>query len=139
MTDLDVARATSTSPPAGAARILVADDEADIRRLTVFTLSRRGYTILEADAGDVALALIQQEHPDLVVLDVMMPGLDGLRVAEAMRADPATRAIPIVMLSAKGQNAEIEAGIASGAECYLVKPFSPRELAERVAAILAPP
>jgi DNA-binding response OmpR family regulator len=118
-------------------RVLVADDEEDIRRLTVFTLKRRGFTVLEAAAGDTALELIRRELPDLVVLDVMMPGLDGLQVAGAMRGDPTTAAIPIIMLSAKGQVPEIEAGIASGAVVYLVKPFSPRELADRVTQTLA--
>ena len=120
-----------------AARIVVADDEADIRRLTTFTLQRRGYTILEASAGDAALELIRRERPDLAVLDVMMPGLSGIEVAAAMAADPATASIPVVMLSAKGQASEVQAGLASGAHVYLVKPFSPRELGERVAAILA--
>ena len=118
------------------ARIVVADDEADIRRLIVFTLKRRGYTVLEASAGDMALDLIRQELPDLAVLDVMMPGLTGLEVAQALGADPATSGIPIVMLSAKGQATEIEAGIASGARAYLVKPFRPQELAAQVAEVL---
>jgi CheY-like chemotaxis protein len=119
------------------ARIVVADDEADIRRLIVFTLKRRGYTVLEASAGDTALDLIRQVLPDLAVLDVMMPGLTGLEVARALGADPATSEIPIVMLSAKGQATEIEAGIASGARAYLVKPFRPQELAAQVAEVLA--
>lgn len=128
----------ATAPPFDPAglRVVVADDEEDIRRLTVFTLRRRGITILEADAGDVALEMIRRELPDLVVLDVMMPGLSGLKVAEAMLQDPATARIPIIMLSAKGQSAEVDAGLASGATCYLVKPFSPRELADRVIAML---
>jgi len=119
------------------ARIVVADDEADIRRLTVFTLRRRGYEVLEAVAGDEALDLIRQELPDLAVLDVMMPGLSGLEVADAVRRDPATAAIPVILLSAKGQASEIQNGLASGASFYLVKPFSPRELGERVAVALA--
>jgi CheY-like chemotaxis protein len=118
-------------------RIVVADDEADIRRLIVFTLKRRGYTIYEAAAGDLALELIRQEMPDLAVLDVMMPGLSGLEVARALASEPSTSQIPIVMLSAKGQAAEIEAGLASGARAYLVKPFVPQDLATRVAEILA--
>jgi DNA-binding response OmpR family regulator len=118
------------------ARIVVADDEADIRRLIVFTLKKRGYQVLEAAAGDTALDLIRRELPDLAVLDVMMPGLSGLEVAGALRDDPATRSIPIVMLSAKGQAAEIQAGLDSGARAYLVKPFAPQDLAARVAAIL---
>jgi DNA-binding response OmpR family regulator len=118
-------------------RIVVADDEPDIRRLIVFTLRRRGYTIFEAGAGDIALELIRQERPDLVVLDVMMPGLTGVEVAQALAADPATNAIPVVMLSAKGQAAEIAEGLASGARAYLVKPFAPAELAETVSTLLA--
>ena len=118
------------------ARIVVADDEADIRRLIVYTLRRRGYTIVEARAGDTALELIRQERPDLAVLDVMMPGMSGLDVARALTADPETASIPIVILSAKGQATEIEAGLASGARTYLTKPFAPQELAARVAEAL---
>lgn len=119
------------------ARIVVADDEADIRRLVSFTLRRRGYAVLEASAGDAALDLIRQEHPDLCVLDVMMPGLTGTEVAQALTSDPATAEIPIIMLSAKGQAVEIEHGLESGARAYLVKPFSPSALATQVAEILA--
>jgi DNA-binding response OmpR family regulator len=118
------------------ARIVVADDEADIRRLIAFTLRRRGYDVLEATAGDTALELVRQERPDLVLLDVMMPGLSGLEVAQALRDDAATSAIPIIILSAKGQAAEVEAGLHTGAQAYLVKPFAPQELAARVAGIL---
>jgi DNA-binding response OmpR family regulator len=119
------------------ARIVVADDEADIRGLVAFTLRRRGHTVLEASAGDTALELIKTELPDLVVLDVMMPGMSGIEVAQALAADPATRAIPVVLLSAKGQATEVAAGLGSGAAAYLVKPFAPRELGERVAALLS--
>ena len=119
------------------ARIVVADDEADIRRLVSFTLRRRGYTVLEASAGDTALELIRKERPDLCVLDVMMPGLTGTEVARALTADAETAAIPIIMLSAKGQAVEIEQGMESGARAYLVKPFSPAALASQVADILA--
>ena len=119
------------------ARIVVADDETDVRRLIVFTLQRRGYTVFEAKDGDAALALIRQELPDLVVLDVMMPGVSGLEVARSLAREPATAAIPVLMLSARGQIAEIEAGLASGVSAYVVKPFVPKELATRVAEILA--
>lgn len=114
------------------ARIVVCDDEADIRRLIVFSLRRRGFEVSEASAGDSGLALIRAELPDLVVLDVMMPGIDGIEVARQLRADPATAAIPIIMLSAKGQDREIAAGIAGGACAYLIKPFEPRMLLEEV-------
>lgn len=116
--------------------ILIADDEPNIRQLVAFTLRRRGYTIVEAEDGSTALALIRQESPDLAVLDVMMPGLTGIAVVQQLAVDPATAGIPVILLSAKGQGVEIEEGLASGARLYLVKPFSPRELADRVAEVL---
>jgi two-component system phosphate regulon response regulator PhoB len=116
--------------------ILIADDEPNIRQLVAFTLRRRGFEIVEAEDGVTALELIRQSAPDLVVLDVMMPGLTGIAVLQQLSADPATAEIPVVLLSAKGQGVEIEEGLASGARLYLVKPFSPRELADRVAEVL---
>lgn len=116
--------------------ILIADDEPNIRQLVAFTLRRRGFDIVEAEDGVTALELIRQSAPDLVVLDVMMPGLTGIAVLQQLSADPATAEIPVVLLSAKGQGVEIEEGLASGARLYLVKPFSPRELADRVAEVL---
>ncbi|MDQ3167644.1 MAG: response regulator [Chloroflexota bacterium] len=119
-------------------RIVVADDEADIRRLIAFTLRRRGFEVAEVGAGDMALNLIRARLPDLVVLDMMMPGLTGQEVACALRADPTTAMIPIIMLSAKGQLAEVRQGIAAGANAYLVKPFSPSGLAAKVEELLGP-
>ena len=118
------------------ARIVVADDDPDIRRLVAFTLRRRGHTVLEAASGDVALALISDELPDLAVLDMMMPGLTGLEVIHALAAEPKTARVPVVLLSAKGQVNEVQSGLDSGARAYLVKPFVPRDLAEKVAGIL---
>lgn len=120
------------------ARIVVIDDEADIRRLISFTLSRRGHEVIEAGAGDVGLALVRQERPDLVILDVRLPGMDGLTVARSLASDPETAAIPILIASGMGQAGEIAAGLSSGARGYLLKPFSPRELADRVAELLSP-
>ncbi|MEJ7762223.1 MAG: response regulator [Thermomicrobiales bacterium] len=117
-------------------QIVVADDETDIRRLIAFTLQRRGFEVAEVGAGDMALNLIRARHPDLVVLDMMMPGMTGQEVARAMRADPATAMIPIIMLSAKGQLAEVRQGIAAGANAYMVKPFSPSVLAAKVGELL---
>lgn len=117
--------------------ILIADDEPSIRQLVAFTLRRRGYVIVEAEDGTTALELIRQQSPDLVVLDVMMPGLSGIAVTQQLTSDPITAEIPVILLSAKGQGIEIEEGLASGARLYLVKPFSPRELADRVAEVLA--
>jgi DNA-binding response OmpR family regulator len=119
------------------ARIVVADDEPDIRRLVSFTLRRRGYEVLEAENGEEALALVLAEQPHLVVLDVMMPRMTGHEVARALRARPETAEIPILMVSAKGQEVEVRDGLASGASGYLIKPFAPRDLADRVGALLA--
>lgn len=119
--------------------ILIADDEPNIRHLVAFTLRRRGYTVLEAADGALALELIRRQRPDLAVLDVMMPSLTGIAILQQLARDPDTAAVPIILLSAKGQSSEIEAGLASGARLYLVKPFSPRELAERVAEVLDSP
>lgn len=119
------------------ARILVADDDPFIRRLVVFTLKKRGYEILEAGDGMTALNLARQEKPDLVVLDVLMPEMTGLEVTKALAQDGATQNIPILILSASAQQSEIEAGLASGATAYIIKPFEPKALGERVAALLA--
>jgi DNA-binding response OmpR family regulator len=116
--------------------ILIADDEPNIRQLVAFTLRRRGYAILEAEDGKTALDLIRAGSPDLVVLDVMMPGMTGIAVVQEMMGDAEMAEIPVILLSAKGQGVEIEEGLASGARLYLVKPFSPRELAERIAEVL---
>lgn len=118
-------------------RIVIAEDEKDIRRLIRFTLQRRGYDVLEATDGEEALALIQMERPPLAILDVMMPGMTGLDVARSVMADPETAGTRVILLSAKGQTSEIEKGLVTGAAAYLVKPFAPRELAARVAEILA--
>lgn len=120
-----------------AARIVTADDEADIRRLIAFTLRRRGYVVIEASTGDEALALIQKERPDLAVLDVLMPGMTGIEVAQALNQDPETAAIPVILLSALGQVADIKAGLQSGARVYLTKPFAPPDLVASVSNVLA--
>lgn len=125
----------STSTPV---RVVVAEDDPDIRRLTTFTLRRRGYEVLEACDGDAALALIRAELPDVAVLDIMMPGLSGVEVTRALAADALTARIPVVLASAKGQAAEMEAGLASGARAYVVKPFAPVDLAAAVAGCLVP-
>ena len=116
--------------------IVVADDDPPIRRLLVFTLQRRGYQVLEAGDGETALALIRQSLPALAVLDMMMPGLSGLEVTQALAQDPATAGIPVMIVSAKGQESEVEAGLTGGACSYIVKPFAPRDVAARVAGIL---
>ena len=121
----------------GPARIVVADDDADIRRLVAFTLRRRGHIVYEASDGAAAEALIREERPDLAILDVTMPQRSGTEVARSVADDAALGEIPVVLLSAKGQQGEIEAGLASGAAAYLVKPFTPKRLAEQIGAVLA--
>jgi two-component system alkaline phosphatase synthesis response regulator PhoP len=114
--------------------LVIADDEADIRRLIAFLL--RSYDLSEAQNGKRALELIREVQPDLVLLDVMMPEMTGLEVLDAVRGDSLTASIPIIMLSAKGQTAEIEQGLQSGATRYLVKPFESQALRACVAEVL---
>jgi DNA-binding response OmpR family regulator len=116
--------------------ILLADDEAHLRMLVYTTLEDPQYHILEAADGSTALALAKQERPDLLVLDWMMPGMTGVEVARALRNDAQTAHIPIIMLTAKGQEKDKEQGRALGAYAYLVKPFSPLELLEKVQEVL---
>ena len=117
--------------------VLVADDDRDIRDLVVFKLETAGFTVLTADNGDSALATVVEQRPDLAVLDVMMPGLSGTQVLQQLRAHPEVRATRVILLTAKAQEADVESGFSLGADDYVVKPFSPRELLSRVHAVLA--
>jgi DNA-binding response OmpR family regulator len=117
--------------------ILAADDDEDILQLVAFRLGRSGYTVLQAHDGEEALALAEQHTPDLAVLDVGMPKMDGLEVARRLRAAEATKSIPIIMLTARAQDADVQGGFDAGANDYLRKPFSPKELRMRVQALLA--
>ena len=119
------------------ARIVVADDDADILRLVAFVLRRGGHTVLEARSGEEALALIRRERPDLAVLDLRMPGLDGLEVVRALAQDETVEPLPLIMLSASAQRAEVEAGLSAGVAAYVAKPFTPQQLARVVAEVLA--
>ena len=118
------------------AKIVVADDDADIRDLVVFKLQHSGHDIVAVGDGAAAVAACQLEAPDLVILDVMMPGMSGLEACRAMRADPTLAGVPVILLTARAQEADIEDGFSVGADDYVVKPFSPRELASRVDAVL---
>jgi len=118
------------------ARIVVADDDSDIRDLVVFKLRQAGHDVEAVDNGAAAVDACRRDVPALVVLDLMMPGMSGLEAARLLRADETTQALPIVMLTARAQESDIEQGFAAGADDYIVKPFSPRELAGRVEAIL---
>jgi DNA-binding response OmpR family regulator len=119
------------------AKILIAEDERDIRDLITFTLHFAGYEVVSAGDGEEAVALALQEMPDLVLLDVRMPRMTGYEACKAIKADENTKGIPVVFLSAKGQEAEIQAGMQAGAIEYLLKPFSPDQLTARVQAVLA--
>jgi two-component system, OmpR family, alkaline phosphatase synthesis response regulator PhoP len=118
------------------ARILVVEDHADIASLICHYLERAGHTVEHLDSGREVPARVRLSPPNLVVLDVMLPGLDGLLVCQALRAEPATAAIPIIMLTARGEEADRVRGLELGADDYVTKPFSPKELVARVAALL---
>src|SRR5262245_41656408 len=119
-------------------RVLIADDDPDIRELVQFTLEQAGHHVTSVGDGDTALAAARANGPfDLILLDVMMPRRTGIEVCEALRSDPAMRTVPILLLTAKAQEADVERGFAAGADDYIVKPFSPRELSSRVTAALA--
>jgi CheY-like chemotaxis protein len=114
-------------------KILVADDEKDIRKLIAFVLQKNGYQVLEAINGAQALQVAYDQKPDIVLLDLMMPQIDGLEVCRRLRLNPNTRKIPILILSAKSQNSDIMNALLLGAVHYLVKPFTPKDLLEKVA------
>jgi signal transduction histidine kinase len=118
--------------------IVIADDEPNLRMLARITLDDPGYRILEAEDGSTALALARSEKPDLLVLDWMMPGLTGIEVAHTLRQDAQTSTIPIIMLTAKGQDTDKAQGRAAGVNAYLVKPFSPLELLQKIQEIWHP-
>jgi two-component system, OmpR family, alkaline phosphatase synthesis response regulator PhoP len=116
--------------------ILVVDDEEDILELVRFNLAREGYQVICSGTGEASLAIARKDHPDLIVQDLMLPGIDGLEVTKSLKDDPRTRDIPIVMLTAKGEEADIVIGLELGADDYVTKPFSPRILVARIRAIL---
>ena len=117
-------------------QIVVVEDEPDIVEVISYNLKREGYQVASADRGDEGLKLVRSQSPSLVILDLMLPGMDGLAVCQQLKADPITRDIPIIMVSAKGEESDIVIGLGMGADDYLAKPFSPRELLARVKAVL---
>ena len=117
-------------------RILVIEDENDIRQLLRFNLEREGFAVLEAADGLGGLHMATSELPDLVVLDLMLPGMDGCDVCRRLKAQPVTAAIPVLMLTARGEEVDRIVGLTLGADDYVVKPFSVRELVLRIRAIL---
>ena len=116
--------------------VLIADDEANIVISLEFLMKREGHRVTVARDGDTALETIRRERPDLVLLDVMMPGKSGFEVCQAVRADEALAAVKILMLSAKGRDTDLAKGSALGADAYMTKPFSTRELADKVRSLL---
>jgi DNA-binding response OmpR family regulator len=119
------------------ATILVADDEQDIRELVAYRLSRAGYTIIEARDGQEAFELAVDQSPDMAVLDVMMPRLNGFDLTERLRHTPAAQRLPILLMSASVQEVDISRGFAAGADGYLTKPFTPDQLLTRVRDVLS--
>lgn len=120
----------------GGQKILVVEDEPDIRKLVHYNLAQERFKVIEAEDGEQALRIIQRDKPHLVVLDLMLPGLSGIEVCKMLRQRPDTAKLPILMLTAKAGEADRVVGLEIGADDYLSKPFSPRELVARVRAIL---
>jgi DNA-binding response OmpR family regulator len=119
------------------AKILIAEDERDIRDLIAFTLRFAGYEVFTAGNGEEAVEMAPRVNPDLILMDVRMPRMTGYEACRAIKSNVELRDIPIVFLSAKGQESEIQQGLEAGAEEYLLKPFAPDQLTTRVKAILA--
>jgi len=117
-------------------KILVVDDEIYIVHILDFSLGIEGYEVMTALDGEQALAKVSQDKPDLIVLDIMMPKLDGYETCKALKSNPGTKDIPVILLSAKGRNVDQKVGFEVGADDYITKPFSPRKLVERINAIL---
>ncbi|HEU0292635.1 MAG TPA: response regulator [Anaerolineales bacterium] len=119
------------------AKILIAEDERDIRDLVAFTLRFAGHEVFSASNGEEAVDMAPKVNPDLVLMDVRMPRMTGYEACKAMKADPNLKDIPVVFLTARGQETEIQQGLEVGAEEYLLKPFAPDHLTSRVKTILA--
>lgn len=117
-------------------KIFVVEDEGDIADLVKYHLEKEGFTARTVGDGKLALGLIVRDHPDLIILDLMLPGLDGLEMCRRLRSQSATKGIPIIMLTARGEEVDRIIGLEMGADDYMPKPFSPRELVARVKAVL---
>ncbi|MBK9005464.1 MAG: Alkaline phosphatase synthesis transcriptional regulatory protein PhoP [Anaerolineales bacterium] len=119
------------------AKILIAEDERDIRDLVAFTLRFAGHEVIAATNGEEAVELAPKINPDLILMDVRMPRMTGYEACKIMKTMPGIKEVPVVFLTARGQESEIQQGLGAGAEEYLLKPFAPDQLTERVKAILA--
>jgi len=120
----------------GKQKILVVDDEQNILELISFTLNKEGYKVVSVDTGDKVFLKAKEEMPDLILLDLMLPNVDGLDVCKTLKKDSQTQHIPIIMLTAKSEDADVVTGLELGADDYVTKPFSPRVLVARVRAVL---
>lgn len=120
-------------------RILVVEDEEDILELVRYNLAKEGYRVSVAVSGEDALKKVPVEEPDLIILDLMLPGVDGLEVCRRLKGDPRTQHIPIIMLTAKGEESDIVVGLEMGADDYVTKPFSPKVLLARMRSVLRRP
>ncbi len=116
--------------------ILVVEDERDIQELVRYNLAKEGYSVKVVGTGEEALRAVRGDPPGLVLLDLMLPGVDGLDVARQLKSDPATRRVPIIILTAKGEEVDVVSGLEIGADDYVPKPFSPRVLIARIRAVL---
>jgi len=117
-------------------KILIVEDEKDIIKMLEYNLKKEGFKVIDARDGEDALDLALREYPDLILLDLMLPGMDGLEVCKALKKEAKTSSIPIIMLTAKGQESDKVVGLELGADDYITKPFSPRELVARIKAVL---
>jgi len=117
-------------------KILIVEDDKDIAEMISYNLRKEGYTALSAERGDEAVDRVRRERPCLIILDVMLPGADGLEVCKALRSSQETAEVPIIMLTAKSQESDKVLGLELGADDYMTKPFSPRELIARINAVL---
>jgi len=120
----------------GRPNILVVEDEPDIAEVIQYNLAREGYRVDVVGDGEIALERVVRDAPDLVLLDLMLPGLDGVELCRRLKEDPVTRAVPVIMVTAKGEESDVVLGLGVGADDYVSKPFSPRELTARVRAVL---
>jgi DNA-binding response OmpR family regulator len=117
-------------------KIIIVEDEPDILEVIEYNLTRNGYDVSSARDGEQGLSKIKREAPDLVLLDLMLPGLDGIEICRRLKSDPATSSIPVIMVTAKTEDSDVVLGLGIGADDYIKKPFSPAELVARVKAVL---
>ncbi len=117
-------------------RIVVIEDEDDILEVIAYNLKREGYDVVTSTSGEDGLEKIERNAPQLVILDLMLPEIDGIELCRKLKADPLTQAIPVIMVTAKGEESDVVLGLGVGADDYITKPFSPREMVARVRAVL---